>query len=151
MTDPSLRTNQSTSQPTDQLTNQLNQALCHCLACRKIGAGSTTFTLAIPSPNFHFTYPSSSGSAHKNFTITHESGIHLKTHFCGECGTFVSKEGVGENEFPGLMIVNAGTVDGDGVFEKMGPPQAELWVKHRVGWEGERQGVMQCAGFPEGL
>jgi hypothetical protein len=72
----------------------------------------------------------------------------LTLHFCENCGTKIYKEGDAET-FKGIAVVQAGTLDGgDGGMElgdvKVG---AELYVKDRVGWLGEREGTGQMREF----
>lgn len=71
-------------------------------------------------------------------------------HWCENCGTKIYKEGDAE-AFKGIAILQAGTLDGE---EKEGGMRledvkvgAELWVKNRVGWLGERVGTGQCQEF----
>ncbi|KAF7591894.1 hypothetical protein BBP40_000941 [Aspergillus hancockii] len=82
----------------------LAKAVCHCLTCRKLSSGSSTNVL-IPQDHFHIT----SGEP-KTFSMTHESGMHLTTHFCGNCGNLLYKTADRE-EFKGAVIVLAGTLD----------------------------------------
>lgn len=73
----------------------------------------------------------------------------LTLHFCVKCGTKIYKEITGD-AFKGLLIVQAGTLDGGGEGE-MGledvKVQAELWVKERVGWVKERADAKQMSEF----
>lgn len=84
----------------------------------------------------------------KSFAVKHPSGITFTYQFCETCGTKIYKEGDSEN-MKGVFIVQAGTLDqtdGKGIEDvKLG---AELWIKNRVDWLGEREGAMQCQEFP---
>ncbi|KNG84756.1 hypothetical protein ANOM_006680 [Aspergillus nomiae NRRL 13137] len=102
------------------------KAVCHCLTCRKLSSGSSANVL-IPDNHFRIT----SGSP-KTYSMIHESGMHLTTHFCENCGSLLYKTGDRE-EFKGSVIVLAGTLDRAEDFEKA-KPDAELFAKHRVGW-----------------
>ncbi|BAE61372.1 unnamed protein product [Aspergillus oryzae RIB40] len=64
--------------------------------------------------------------------MTHESGMNLTTRFCENCGSLLYKTGDREG-FEGAVIVLAGTLDNTEDFEKA-KPEAEFFVKHRVGW-----------------
>lgn len=118
------------------------QALCHCLACRKISGGTSTFTLAIPKDNYRVT----SGTP-KTYSVKQESGVVFDLSFCGDCGTMMSKEAQGD-AFPGLKIVTAGTIDGKEGVESI-KPGAELYLKHRVSWVPEIAVQARCRNFLE--
>ncbi|RAQ73517.1 hypothetical protein AFCA_008002 [Aspergillus flavus] len=104
----------------------LSKAVCHCLTCRKLSSGSSA-NLLIPESHFRIT----SGSP-KTYSMTHESGMNLTTRFCENCGSLLYKTGDREG-FEGAVIVLAGTLDNTEDFEKA-KPEAEFFVKHRVGW-----------------
>ena len=53
-------------------------------------------------------------------------GIHWL--FCRDCGSTV---GYRRSERPGHMDVTTGTLDEPDRF----PPDAEIWIKQRIGWE----------------
>ncbi|KAF5857138.1 hypothetical protein ETB97_006218 [Aspergillus alliaceus] len=96
--------------------------------------------LLIPNTNFRVT----SGFP-KTYSMTHESGMKLTTHFCENCGSLLYKVGDRE-EFKGAVIVLAGTLDDEEEFEKA-KPEAEFFVKHRVGWWPELGDAMQLGEF----
>ncbi|KAE8358396.1 Mss4-like protein, partial [Aspergillus caelatus] len=104
----------------------LKKAVCHCLTCRKLSSGSST-NILIPGSHFRLT----SGSP-QTYSMTHESGMNLTTHFCENCGVFLYKTADSE-EFKGGIIVLAGTLDDAEEFEKA-KPEAEFFIKHRAGW-----------------
>lgn len=71
----------------------------------------------------------------------------MKMHisFCGDCGVNISK--VADSEaFKGLVIVQAGTLDGQDALEDAAPG-AELYVKDRVKWIPALGGVGQMQEF----
>ncbi|KAB8228004.1 Mss4-like protein [Aspergillus alliaceus] len=115
------------------------KAVCHCLTCHKLSSGSSA-NLLIPNTNFRVT----SGFP-KTYSMTHESGMKLTTHFCENCGSLLYKVGDRE-EFKGAVIVLAGTLDDEEEFEKA-KPEAEFFVKHRVGWWPELGDAMQLGEF----
>lgn len=82
----------------------------------------------------------------KDFSIPHESGMTLTTHFCSNCGSCVYKEGDSE-AFKGTVIVQAGTLDKGGMELNDVKPGAELWVKQRVPWLEELKDVAQLQEF----
>ena len=79
--------------------------------------------------------------------MSHETGLKLTLSFCGDCGSALCKT-ADADEFRGLKIVFAGTLDGagegGGVETK---PDGELWVKYRVPWLQEIKGAQQFQGF----
>jgi hypothetical protein len=82
----------------------------------------------------------------KKVTVPHhEAGFPMTITFCADCGSALSKEADAEG-FRGMVIVFVGCLDGDKVLEGI-RPQAEMWTKYRVGWEGSLEGVRQCVGF----
>ncbi|KAB8242510.1 ankyrin repeat-containing domain protein [Aspergillus flavus] len=91
-----------------------------------LSSGSSA-NLLIPESHFRIT----SGSP-KTYSMTHESGMNLTTRFCENCGSLLYKTGDREG-FEGAVIVLAGTLDNTEDFEKA-KPEAEFFVKHRVGW-----------------
>ncbi|KAB8276382.1 ankyrin repeat-containing domain protein [Aspergillus minisclerotigenes] len=91
-----------------------------------LSSGSSA-NLLIPESHFRIT----SGSP-KTYSMTHESGMNLTTRFCENCGSLLYKTGDREG-FEGAVIVLAGTLDNTEEFEKA-KPEAEFFVKHRVGW-----------------
>lgn len=70
----------------------------------------------------------------------------LTIYFCENCGSTLYKEGDSDN-FKGLVIIQAGTLDGMEMKLEDVKLGAELYIKHRVGWVGERKGVTQCQEF----
>jgi hypothetical protein len=118
------------------------QAICHCHTCRKVSGTTFTTNLAVPAAAFNVT-----GKEHlKDYAATHETGMILTLNFCTNCGTMVYKEADSEM-FKGVMLVQAGTLDGAemGLGDvKLG---AELYVKQRVGWLKGLDGVAQLQEF----
>jgi len=114
------------------------QALCHCLTCRKVSGSAFTTNLLVPRDNFKITQ-----GTLKDVNTTHENGMKITLHMCGECGTAVYKEG-DSDDLKGFAIVQAGTLD-DGL-DNAGPG-AELWVTHRANWLPGLEGVGQMQGF----
>ncbi|KAH9220788.1 Mss4-like protein [Leptodontidium sp. 2 PMI_412] len=121
------------------------QALCHCLPCRKVSGSAYTTNLLVPSTLFTFL---SGSSKLKSFSTLHPSGMTLTIHFCEKCGTKIYKEGSAD-DFKGLFIVQAGTLDGGEGGMGLGDVEvgAELWVKDRVAWVPARGGPAQMQEF----
>lgn len=69
----------------------------------------------------------------------------LDISFCGDCGVSICKVGHAPM-FDGHVLVLAGTLDSkDGLEEAK--PDAELYVKERVGWQAGMEGVGQMTEF----
>lgn len=148
------------------VTLKLNQAICHCLTCRKLtgSAYATAFLLpdpdtisdspaATPAPKTaDFKVQSKSNTPLKQSFAVHEAGIDMTFHGCGRCPSTLFKRANGP--FSGVLILFGGCLDGGdgdtraaGGLEDLGPPQAELWVKYRLPWIKELDGVKQCQEF----
>ncbi|KAF2801321.1 uncharacterized protein BDZ99DRAFT_403637 [Mytilinidion resinicola] len=114
--------------------------LCHCLECRKLTPSFFTTSMFVPATSFSIT------GAPKHYVFTQEAGDEFTTSFCGNCGTTVCKETQAEG-FKGLVIVEAGALNvGSGV--EYVKPEGEIWVKHRVGWLKEGEGLVQHQEMP---
>ncbi|KAF2689915.1 hypothetical protein K458DRAFT_356297 [Lentithecium fluviatile CBS 122367] len=110
------------------------KALCHCLDCRKI-TGSTYSTNAIfPKDGFKLV----SGTP-KQHAVKADSGNTITSHFCGDCGSTMWRDG---NAFPGMMVFKVGTFDDVNAFDKF-KPGAELFAPERVSWVPEMEGAAQ--------
>lgn len=69
----------------------------------------------------------------------------LTLYFCGNCGRTLYKVGDAE-EFKGVIIVQAGSVDEGRAIESV-KPGAELWVKQRVPFLSPVEGAGQLQEF----
>ena len=67
------------------------------------------------------------------------SGNTITSHFCGDCGSTMWRDGLG---FPGLKIIKAGTLDDVDALAKA-KPTAELFTLTRVDWVNEIPGAAQ--------
>lgn len=92
-----------------------------------------------------FAWESKSKSHLKVSTGLHESGITMTFYGCSKCPSTLFK--TCKEGFPGIMILLAGSVDGEYVSPKYGIPMAELWVPHRLPWVKEIDGAKQCQAF----
>jgi len=115
-------------------------ALCHCLSCRKITGGTHTVNLMIPEDQFHVTVGSP-----KQCTQIHETGMKITVNFCGNCGGAIYKTADGES-FAGMAVVQMGTIDELGIFEKV-KPGMELYTKYRAPWLSSLEGTTQRTEF----
>lgn len=66
----------------------------------------------------------------KSISKTADSGNTFTSHFCGDCGSTLWRDGP---TFPGLKIVKVGVIDD---YEALNDakPGVELFGEHRVGW-----------------
>ncbi|KAF2659902.1 hypothetical protein K491DRAFT_775153 [Lophiostoma macrostomum CBS 122681] len=100
-------------------------ALCHCTDCRKI-TGSTYSTNAIyPEGGFKVTEGTT-----KQHSKTADGGNTITSHFCGDCGSTMWREGA---TFPGLKVIKVGTLDDIDALAKA-KPSTELYAPERVEW-----------------
>ncbi|GIJ85585.1 hypothetical protein Asppvi_004444 [Aspergillus pseudoviridinutans] len=104
----------------------VSKAVCHCLTCRKFSSASSV-NLLVPQDHFHLVK-----GTPKGYHQTHESGMHMTLHFCGNCGSLLYKT-ADRKEFEGGVIVLAGTLDDPRALDDA-KPEAEFFVKHRASW-----------------
>lgn len=101
------------------------KALCHCTDCKKI-TGSTYSTNAVyPEAGFKVL----KGTA-KQHTVTADSGNKITSHFCGDCGSTMWRDGA---TFNGLKVLKVGTLDDTEALANA-KPGAELFAPARVSW-----------------
>ena len=79
-----------------------------------------------------------SGNA-KTIPKTGDSGNTITSHFCGDCGSTMWRDGLG---FPGLKIIKMGTLDDVDALAKANPT-VELYAPRRVDWVTEIPGAAQ--------
>ncbi|KAF2801033.1 hypothetical protein K505DRAFT_403623 [Melanomma pulvis-pyrius CBS 109.77] len=114
------------------------KALCHCSDCRKI-SGSTYSTNAV-YPATAFKLVSGTPKLHTKIA---DSGKNFESHFCGDCGSTLWREG---GAFPGLVVVKIGTLDDLTALDDL-KPGAELFVPRRVPWVTAIEGAQQAQGM----
>jgi hypothetical protein len=102
------------------------QALCHCLDCRKITGSLFSTNIIVPGESFSVTQ-----GTPKEYSKTADSGKTMTSFFCGDCGSTLwrSSETYGTSK-----IIKAGTLDGDDALGSTAKPAVELFSKHRIPW-----------------
>ena len=81
-----------------------------------------------------------SGNA-KPISKTGDSGNTITSHFCGDCGSTMWRDGLG---FPGRKIIKMGTLDDvDALAKAKAKPTVELYAPRRVDWVTEIPGAAQ--------
>jgi len=118
----------------------MQQAICHCLQCRKLSGSAFTTNLLIPWSNFHV-----EGSP-KSTSWTQEMGSPFESFFCGDCGSLIYKKTTAPT-MKDAAIVAAGLLDGDGVFEDLSM-DTELYTEHRANWLKPMDGWTQVEKLP---
>ncbi|KAI1777375.1 Mss4-like protein [Hypoxylon cercidicola] len=110
------------------------KALCHCLDCRKITGSTYSTNLIVPSAGFKIL----SGTP-KTLTKVADSGKEITSHFCGDCGSTLFRDGpsFGDNK-----VIKVGIMDDLDALDDA-KPAAELFTPHRVGWVQEVPGAVQ--------
>lgn len=93
--------------------------LCHCSDCRRASGGTNMAWAVFDTDKVEWL----SGTP---ADYSSSPGIHWL--FCRECGSTV---GYRRSERPGHFDITTGTLDDPGRF----PPDVEIWVKERIGWE----------------
>ncbi|KAI0184937.1 Mss4-like protein [Xylaria flabelliformis] len=99
--------------------------LCHCYDCRKITGSTFSTNLLVAGPSFKLT----SGTP-KSIGKTADSGREIVSHFCGDCGSTLWRDGA---SFGDKKIIKAGTLDDVDALDKA-HPGVELFSEHRVSW-----------------
>ncbi|KAI4859341.1 Mss4-like protein [Hypoxylon rubiginosum] len=110
------------------------KALCHCLDCRKITGSTYSTNLIVPGAGFKIL----SGTP-KTLAKVADSGKEITSHFCGDCGSTLFRDGpsFGDNK-----VIKAGIMDDVNALDDA-KPFVELFAPHRVGWVQEVPGAIQ--------
>jgi hypothetical protein len=97
------------------------------LDCRKITGSTYSTNFLVPEDSFKVE------GKPKEISKTGDSGNKITSHFCGDCGSTLYRDGP---SFPGLKILKAGVLDEKNALgdEK---PGIELFSKQRVDWVPE--------------
>jgi len=93
--------------------------LCHCVDCRKASGGTNVAWAVFDKDRFEWVTGSPS---------TYESSPGIRWLHCTKCGSLV---GYQRSERPDHVDVPTGTLDEPDRF----PPDVEIWVKEKIGWE----------------
>ncbi|KAI0503413.1 Mss4-like protein [Xylaria bambusicola] len=116
----------------------LGKAICHCLDCRKITGSTYSTNIIVAGPNFKLL----SGTP-KSIAKTADSGKEIVSHFCGDCGSTLFRDGV---SFGDGKVIKAGTLDDINALDDA-KPAVELFAAHRAGWVVEVPGAAQKAAM----
>jgi len=115
------------------------KALCHCLDCRKISGSTYSTNVIIPEEGFKVI-----AGTPKTISKTADSGNTITSHFCGDCGSTLFRDG---KSFPGAKVVKAGVLDDHEALNDA-KPALELFHPTRVNWVPETQGADQVKAMP---
>ncbi|RSL71777.1 hypothetical protein CEP53_001335 [Fusarium sp. AF-6] len=99
------------------------QALCHCLDCRRISGSLCSFNWVLPSQQLTVV-----NGTPKTYTNASNTGNNVTSHFCGNCGTTLWRDGPATQ---GLVYLKAGTIDSDD--ERINASQESVEVCGRAG------------------
>ncbi|KAI0888303.1 Mss4-like protein [Annulohypoxylon maeteangense] len=110
------------------------KVLCHCLDCRKITGSVFSTNLITPGSGFKVL----SGEP-KAISKTGDSGNEVTSHFCGDCGSTLWRDGpsFGDNK-----VIKVGVLDDYEALNEA-KPVGELFINHRVNWVPEVPGTAQ--------
>ncbi|KAI0466545.1 Mss4-like protein [Xylaria cf. heliscus] len=112
------------------------KVLCHCHDCRKITGSTYSTNIIVAGPNFKLV----SGTP-KSIGKKADSGREIVSHFCGDCGSTLWRDGA---SFGDAKVIKVGTLDDVDALDKA-LPAAELFTEHRVSWVAEVPGAAQKA------
>ncbi|KAL7622198.1 hypothetical protein AAE478_007701 [Parahypoxylon ruwenzoriense] len=112
----------------------LAKLLCHCLDCHKISGSTYSTNVVVPGGSFKLL-----AGTPKTFAKIADSGSPMTSHFCGDCGTTLWREGpvFGENK-----IVKAGVLDDPTALDEA-RPVSEVYTRSRPSWVSEIPGAAQ--------
>lgn len=125
------RTRPDTSAASHELTNII-QALCHCRDCQRISGSAFGFNWVVPAAQLSVI------GTPKEYTSTADSGNPVTSHFCGNCGTTLWREGPATQ---GMTYVKGGMLDG--AAAEGAKPVAEIFTKSRLPWLQAIEGAHQ--------
>jgi hypothetical protein len=74
----------------------------------------------------------------KPIAKTADTGKKITSHFCGDCGTTLFRDG---ESFPGKKIIKAGVLDDPTSLDNHAKPGVELFSNSRVGWISKVDGT----------
>lgn len=112
----------------------VKKALCHCYDCRKISGSTYSTNAVMPEAGFKLL-----AGTPKQHTVKSDTGRTVTSHFCGDCGSTMWRDG---EAFPGLKVLKVGTFDDVNAFDNF-KPVAELFTPHRVSWVPAIEGAAQ--------
>ncbi|KAK3666121.1 hypothetical protein LTR17_008326 [Elasticomyces elasticus] len=115
------------------------KALCHCRDCQKITGSTYSTNLIVPGDKFEVT----KGSP-KTHTKKADSGNEITSHFCGDCGSTMWRDG---KTFGESKVIKVGSLEDPKAFDEA-KPAIELFVPERISWVGGIQGASQLKEMP---
>jgi len=95
--------------------------VCHCRDCQKFTGSAFAILVGVPQTALEIQ------GVMKTFTSPADSGKPIVRHFCPECGSSIAEE---PSNQPGLVIVNAGTLDDPASVT----PVAEIYCDRSLPW-----------------
>jgi len=113
--------------------------LCHCADCRKITGSTYSTNIIVPGEGF-----SVIGGSPKTWTKTADSGNKITSHFCGDCGSTLWRDG---DSFGPNKVIKVGVMD-DAKAIDAAKPALELYVPERVSWVSPISGADQKKDMP---
>ena len=75
----------------------------------------------------------------KEYTKIADSGNPITSHFCGDCGSTLWRDGP---SFPGEKVIKIGVVDDIEVLHSV-TPAVELFPHERASWQPKMEGTVQ--------
>ena len=95
--------------------------VCHCRDCQKFTGSAFSFLVAVPLAALEIAGP------FKTFDKPGDSGHPISRQFCAECGSSIAEEAFIR---PGLVLINAGTLDDPTQFT----PTLEIYCDRELPW-----------------
>ncbi|KAK1816612.1 hypothetical protein LTR12_008976 [Friedmanniomyces endolithicus] len=110
------------------------KALCHCRDCQKITGSTYSTNIIVPGDKFEVT----KGSP-KTISKKADSGNEITSHFCGDCGSTMWRDG--------KDVIKVGSLDDTKAFDDA-KPAIELYAPERISWVSGVNGASQLKEMP---
>jgi hypothetical protein len=97
-------------------------SVCHCTHCQKTSGGAFSVNVVVPADSLSLPRDKIA-----TYTVTADSGRPLVRSFCPVCGSSIGSE---SQNFPGMFILKAGTLDDTSWVQ----PMVHIWTGSRQPW-----------------
>jgi len=107
--------------------------------CQKITGSTYSTNIIVPGDKFEVTK-----GTPKTISKTADSGNKITSHFCGDCGSTLWRDG---DSFGPSKVIKVGTLDDPKAFDDA-KPAIELYAPERISWVGSQKEAGQLKGMP---
>ncbi|KAH7136723.1 Mss4-like protein [Dactylonectria estremocensis] len=117
--------------------------VCHCSDCRKITASMFTSGFLILDTHLKHVRGEENLTQFSQSKTIERKGNVMTNFFCSTCGSLMYRRAAG---YQGASLLRIGTVDDFRLAETALRPTIEQYVKHRVDWLKDIEGMEQTQG-----